>query len=250
MAKILVVDDDPAILGLIQQILEKHDYDIVSAASVRVALKMLDNDPAIDLVLSDVHMPKASAFDLLRAVAQTPRLHSLPIILLSAKGDEPTLREGLKAGAKDFIVKPFTADTLTSKIERILRQGKPCVLLIEDEKLIRDKLRHTIERQGFTVLTEKSAEDGLARLNSDRVEIVIADIGLPGMNGMELTRLVKERYPGIAVVIITGLSASQTKGTTIRCGADAYLSKPFRNTEIILKLRGVLQNQAAGTTNQ
>lgn len=151
MTKILVVDDDPVVLNIIHKMLKAKNYWPISALSVRGALKILEEEPAIDLVISDIEMPKANAFDLLRHLTQSPRFRTIPVILCSSKGDQETLIKSMKSGARDFIVKPFSAETLITKVRKILLDGKPTVLIIEGEREVRHHLQKIVEYGGFSV---------------------------------------------------------------------------------------------------
>ncbi|MBD3332212.1 response regulator [candidate division GN15 bacterium] len=241
MARILLVDDDPVTLRIIRSMLQKREYDTLGANSVKEAVKLLETDSSIDVVVADIVMPKATGFDLIKHMAKTPRLSAIPVILCSSRGDKETLMEGMGSGARDFIVKPFKAEVLAAKIEKALCQGKPGILVIEDEKLIRDRLAYIIELEGFNTYTAETAEEGLRLMEEHRVDVVIADIGLPGMTGMTFTEKIKRTYGRVPVLVITGLSNQFTSDIASSVGADGYITKPFRNTEIIEQLRNLIK---------
>ncbi len=241
MARILLVDDDPVTLRIIRSMLQKRDYDTLGANSVKEAVRCLESDTSIDVVVADIVMPKATGFDLLRHMSKTPKLSDIPVILCSSRGDKETLMEGMGSGARDFIVKPFKAEVLAAKIEKALCQGKPGILVIEDEKLIRDRLAYIIELEGFNTYTCESAEEGLSLMEEHRIDVIIADIGLPGMTGMTFTEKIKKTYGKVPVLVITGLSNQFTCDIAKSVGADGYITKPFRNTEIIEQLRVLIK---------
>ncbi len=240
MARILLVDDDPVTLRIIHGMLVKYGHGTTTAGSVKEAIKELESDPTIDLVITDLEMPESTGFDLLKRFNQVARFASLPVILCTSKADQETLVNAMKSGARDFIVKPFKEDTLVSKVDKALQQGKPSVHIMEDEALVLERLKYIIELEGFSVSTSVTAKDGLNFLDDNRVNIVIADIGLPDMTGVTLTRKIKEKYTNVSVFLISGLSARQSKDI-LECGADGFISKPFRNTDIIAKLRAALK---------
>jgi CheY-like chemotaxis protein len=244
MARLLLLDDDPVVLRLLQGMCTQHDHETVTANSVKQALKVLETDPYIDLVIADVYMPNATGVDLLRTVQQTHNLKDIPIILCTSSGDPQTLSDGLKAGARDFIVKPFTAEVLLSKVQKALRSGRKTILVVEDEGLVRDRLKLILELQGFRVNAVTTAEEALEQFVKSRVDVIVADIGLVGMTGVELARLVKRRMPKVPVLLITGLPEKITRDMTASCGADGFLCKPFRNTDISNTINSLL-NPAA-----
>ena len=237
MARILLVDHDPKMLRTTADMLTKGGYKTISAEFVKQALKKLEKDPTIALVISDVNMPKSGGLDLLKSMSHSPRLANIPVILCAFQGDPETLLKGMRAGARDFLVKPFDAEILLARVEKVILQGKLTVLLVEDERLVREKIGGIIERQGFTVVLCETAEDGLESLVKRKIDIIISDIGLPGMSGFAFIKLVKDRYSNIPVALITGLSVKYSGEIASRCGADGYITKPYMNSEIIRMLR-------------
>jgi CheY-like chemotaxis protein len=240
MARLLLLDDDPVILRVLQGMCHQDDHETVTSSSVKQALKILETDPNIDLVIADIYMPNATGVDLVRTVQKTHNLKDIPIILCTSSGDQQTLAEALKAGARDFIVKPFTAEVLLSKVQKALRSGRKTVLVVEDEGLVRDRLKLILEMEGFRVNAVATAEEALEQLVKSRVDVIVADIGLVGMTGVELARLVKRRLPKLPVLLVTGLPEKITRDMTASCGADGFLCKPFRNTDISNTIHSLL----------
>ncbi len=241
MTRILVVDDDPVTLRIIHKMLREHNYEPITASTVKGALKILDEDPTISLIISDIEMPKADAYDLLRHRDQSRRLQSLPVIFCSSHGDHETLLKSLKAGACDFIVKPFQAETLVAKVRKALYHGKPSVLIVEDEETVRRYLKQIIEIEGFEVHTCETAEQGLLALTSFKIDLVLADVGLPEITGKTLAAQIKKMHQNIPVFLITGIPDDMTREMSLAYGAVGYISKPFQNTIIIEQLRNILK---------
>jgi len=241
MKKILVVDDDPVILKIIHQFLREKKYWPISALSVKGALKILEEDSEIELIITDIEMPRADAFDLMRHLKQSPRLHATPVIFCSSKGDRETLIKAMKAGARDFIVKPFKAETLIAKVKKVLLHGKPTVLIIEDERDVRHQLGKIIEFAGFSVRSAENAEQGLLEISGNQIDIVIADVGLPEMSGKELAAQIKKLYQNIPVLLITGIPDEMTRELSLAYGAVGYISKPFKSGVITEQLQNVLK---------
>lgn len=116
---ILVVEDDAVALDLLAEILRRNHFRVWIASSVETALKILEKT-AVDLVLSDLRMPGRGGMDLLRSVRE---LHpDLPVVLLSAFGDEHLWVEALSAGAVDLIPKPFKKQEIIDVINRTLSE--------------------------------------------------------------------------------------------------------------------------------
>ncbi|MDD5174482.1 MAG: response regulator transcription factor [Candidatus Omnitrophica bacterium] len=121
--RILIVEDDKHISRLVKFNLEKSGYECTVASSGERALEVLDGQPA-DLVILDIMLPGIDGFGVCRAIKEKERLKNIPIIMLTAKGEEVDRIVGLELGADDYIVKPFSPRELVLRIKAILKRGK------------------------------------------------------------------------------------------------------------------------------
>lgn len=122
--RILIVEDDKHISKLVKFNLEKADYECTVAATGEKALVILDNQPA-DMIILDIMLPGMDGFEICRAIKEKDRLKNIPIIMLTAKGEEVDRIVGLELGADDYIVKPFSPRELVLRVKAILKRGKP-----------------------------------------------------------------------------------------------------------------------------
>jgi len=118
---ILVVDDDPDILRIVQFYLKKQNYTIFTATNGEEAVAALEEQPDIELILSDVMMPKMNGLELLKAVRTNPHMADISLILISAEGQTSKKVAGLDLGADDYITKPFNFDELMARVRNHLR---------------------------------------------------------------------------------------------------------------------------------
>lgn len=122
MAKrILIVDDEPRYLRLLEANLRTEGYEVVTAQDGLQAVNVFSDQP-IDLVLMDVMMPKLDGFG---ATQRIREFSSIPIIILTAKGDEQDRVRGLDLGADDYLIKPFSATELLARVRAVLRRAQP-----------------------------------------------------------------------------------------------------------------------------
>ena len=117
------------------------------------------------------------------------------------------------------------------------------ILVVDDEKGIRDSIQEAIQEAGYTCWTEASGDEALGFLEKKRVDIIIADVRMPGLNGFELTKVVKEKY-GADVIIITGYGRDFQYEEAIEKGASEFILKPIRLKELMVRLRRVLRERA------
>lgn len=116
---VLVVDDDEFQHKIVSKILENENYHLMFAAGGVEALSVLRKTRP-DLILMDVMMPGMDGLEVMRQMQTVPRLAGIPVIMITGKGEKNTVTESLKAGATDFMVKPFARDTLLGKVAKVL----------------------------------------------------------------------------------------------------------------------------------
>jgi DNA-binding response OmpR family regulator len=119
MGHILVVDDEPAIVTVVQERLEREGFAVRAVASGEEALAHMDADPA-DLVVLDVMLPGMDGFEVLRRLQSAG--HTVPVIVLTAKDEDVDKIVGLELGADDYLVKPFNPRELSARIRAVLRR--------------------------------------------------------------------------------------------------------------------------------
>jgi DNA-binding response OmpR family regulator len=116
---VLVADDDPDILGLVRLRLERDGYEVVSASDGEAALDLaLARVP--DVALLDVMMPRLDGYELTRRLRAHGPTTAIPIILLTARVQEPDVERGYEAGADDYITKPFSPQALRESVQAAL----------------------------------------------------------------------------------------------------------------------------------
>ena len=119
MAKILVVDDEPMVREVLSQYLASDGFEVLEAPDGAAAVASVTDDPP-DLILLDVMLPKRNGLDVLSFIRSTS---SLPVILLTARGEESDRVRGLEAGADDYVVKPFSAREVVARVRSVLRRS-------------------------------------------------------------------------------------------------------------------------------
>jgi two-component system phosphate regulon response regulator PhoB len=148
-ATVLIVEDEPAILELVAVNIEHAGFKTLRAASAEEASLLLA-EILPDLVLIDWMLPGQSGVALARRLRGDARTRELPIILLTARAEEPDKIAGLEAGADDYITKPFSTKELVARIRAVLRRRKPQhgESLVEIDGLQLDPLAHRVTGNG------------------------------------------------------------------------------------------------------
>jgi DNA-binding NtrC family response regulator len=117
----------------------------------------------------------------------------------------------------------------------------PSLLIVDDDPTVRDQLERLYQYSGYSVTAVFSAEDAITRLGEDEIDLVISDVQLPGINGVELTSYIREHFPDVPVIVITGYSDIQTAVDVLKLGAVDFLIKPFDLTVVHELTRAALE---------
>jgi phosphate regulon transcriptional regulator PhoB len=130
-----------------------------------------------------------------------------------------------------------------SQTKPSLAEPKRKVLIVEDEKDIRDLVRYNLETEGFIVVEASDGELGLALAARERPALVILDLMLPGLPGLEVCRLLRAREETLRVpiLILTARAAEVDKVLGLEMGADDYVTKPFSPRELVARVKAVLR---------
>ena len=143
---ILVVDDEPDIRRICRILLETGGYTVLEAATGAEAVETVRQHPELDLILMDIMMPEMSGLDVCREIRKTSRV---PVIMLTAKGEEIDRILGLELGADDYIVKPFSPREVVARIKAVLRRTTEQQQSHDDGCVTHQEL--TIDIKSYTV---------------------------------------------------------------------------------------------------
>jgi len=124
------------------------------------------------------------------------------------------------------------------------------ILIVDDEEVLQDILTVLIRKEGHNPLPASTGEEGLALLEREEVDLVLLDLMLPGMGGMEVLREIRRRDPDQVVVVITAFSSIESAIAAMREGAFHYIPKPFKNEEVLLTIRKGLEQRRLTAENR
>jgi DNA-binding NtrC family response regulator len=123
------------------------------------------------------------------------------------------------------------------------------ILIAEDEKIALKHLCYMLENDGHTVTGVRNGLDALKKVEEEAFDILIADIKMPGMNGITLLAEVKAKNPDIEVMLVTGFGSIESAVDAMKKGACDYITKPFNFDELNLKINKILENKRLRNEN-
>ena len=149
---ILVVEDEAALVELLRYNLEEEGFRVSAAADGEAALAAVAEDKP-DLIVLDLMLPLISGLEICRQLRRRPETRSLPIIMLTARGEESDRIRGLDSGADDYVTKPFSPSELVARVRAVLRRARPA--LDQDSlgygELVMDLAKRRVTREGRAI---------------------------------------------------------------------------------------------------
>ncbi|MFK4499264.1 PAS domain S-box-containing protein [Bradyrhizobium japonicum] len=230
---VLVVEDDDEVREVAVSMLTELGYRVVKARDAASALVVVDSGIPIDLIFTDVMMPGSlRSPDFARKAKE--RLPNVAVLFTSGYTQNAIVHGGRLDPGVELLAKPYTREALARKIRHLLAnqaqrrvaQGSQhsaneksfkdaTVLLVEDDDLIRLTTTEMLNDLGCNVKEASTAQEALKILDEHPVDILLTDVGLPGVSGLELARNVYARRPDLCLVLATGDSGLKSEGRAI-----------------------------------
>lgn len=238
---VLVIDDSDDSRVLLSEIIEESGCRVITAPSGEGGISTaLDRRP--DLIVLDLLMPEMDGVETLQRIKAHPSIAQTPVIVVSVVASDYV---GSLAGAVDVLNKPISRETLGEAIDRALHAATARVLIVEDSDDARRVLEaHLSGFPGLDVVAVSTAVDALARLQSFPADLILLDVVLPGVDGVELLRRIRriERYRETPVVVITAKSLTSEEQKVLERDAITVLAKGAAlGADLARVLRGTLR---------
>jgi putative two-component system response regulator len=243
---LLVVEDDQELLNALQESLESAGYTVKTATDGKSALGMLQNSPP-DLILSDTSLPIMDGLQLLKAVRDEKRWGNIPFILLGVDhSDNNSMRSEIQ-GLDGYIKKPVAIQELLATIQTELqtrasdlkppeeKSVKEKILVVEDDYAMQTAFQDILEAAGYSVRTAADGAEALEVYKDMEPALILSDISMPIMDGIELFKSVRRLPGGITIpfIFLTAYGTREDILTGMSLGADAYITKPITSQELL-----------------
>jgi two-component system cell cycle response regulator len=274
--KVLIADDSQVSLASLEKVLAAGLFQTIRAANGKEAF-----DKAIcelpDLILLDVMMPEMNGFEVARILKEDSRTRSIPIMMVTALDDPENEHAGRQAGAEEYLAKPVRPKELIARANSLiaLRQYRdqliirnhsqwslivdkhsddagpepqkqlPLVLLVEDNESDAELVRHLLKDLPLRIERLANGADAVELCQTGRVDLMLLDLLLPGLNGFEVCRQVKgsEKGKDLPIVVITCLEDMDSRLKCIELQTDDFLVKPIVGRELQARVKILLEKK-------
>ena len=238
--RILLTDDNKEFTQNLRDILELRGYIVVTASDGFQALEIV-KVVRVDLILMDIKMPVMNGVETYKKIKVISP--STPVIMLTAFALEELIQESLQEGVFACLRKPLDFDLLFSTIEKAIPGGSMLLVVDDDENLCHN-LMDVLLKKGYRVSVAIDSTTALKEVRTAVYDVLILNLGLPPLNGLEIYLSIRRFCPNIVVVIITGYFAEMEETINIikKEGAYAILEKPI-NIDYLLSILKEIENK-------
>jgi signal transduction histidine kinase len=239
---VLIVDDDEIIRKQLEKKLKRNFFKTIMSAYGKTALEKLAQDE-VDIMILDVKLPDMDGLEVLEKVKE--RKPDCEVIIVTGFGTREIAVQSLRRGAIDYIEKPIKMDDLFTALGRAQeklakKEGlsyKNTLLVIDDEELIVKRLKKYLEKEDYVVFTACDGKEGLTIIEDNKIDVVITDIRMGDMDGIEVIQRAKGLYWDIEGIVVSGHKDQELTIRSLRAGAIDYITKPINLEELLLSIK-------------
>jgi len=249
--KILVVEDNEQNRILMRQLLKYHGYDVLEAADGAAGLKMAGEDMP-DLILLDLQMPVMGGFAVIQKMRETPALRALKVIAVTSFAMKGDREKALAAGFDEYVTKPIDTRKFIQLVKKFLpledaALKKPLILCVDDQPANLKLLENILVPRGYAVVSAVNGEEALEKLKTRTMDLVLMDLMMPGMDGLQVSRKIKsdKQCGNIPIVILTAYTGVETYIKSLSDEVFGYLHKPFDAEELVKLVQAALEQPKA-----
>jgi DNA-binding response OmpR family regulator len=263
-SRILVVDDEPQNLELMEAILQDAGYTVFPASGGEAALA-LASAKRPDLIILDLMMPGLSGFEVCARLKTDPQTGGTPVLFVTALNQIADKERALAVGGDDFLTKPVQYAELLARVEALLKVrhlnrdldralaylreleqtrqtppvdptsarsgppiGAPVLLVVDDEPLVRQFLCDMLREAGYATHAAESGPQAVEIARRKVIDVVLLDLMMPGMSGLDVLAKLGELIPNSPVIIVTASPTSENAIAALRLGAFDFVVKGFQ----------------------
>lgn len=236
-ACVLVIEDSMMILRPLLGIIRDAGFHPIPAMNLAEVHHILGQGQPIFAAVADYCLPDAAEGEVLPVLIK----HQIPTIALTAHTDANIRDKILSMSVVDYVPKesPAALEYVVRILNRLQRNPKIGVLVVDDSSSMRNYLRHLLERQHYRVIDAESAQGGLDILSQDTdIRLVLTDQDMPGMDGMRFATEIRRRYGynALSIIGVSGVQNSVISARFIKAGADDFIHKPFNHEEFFCRI--------------
>ncbi len=281
-ARVLVVDNEPQNLELVEAILAPAGYEVLLASNGEEALA-LTNEKQPDLIILDLMMPGLSGFEVCARVKMHPQTGGVPVLFVTALSQSGDKERALAAGGDEFLMKPFQRAELLARVEALTKvrrlnrdldralvylhemelaghvtqprnpaapPGAASILVVDDEPLPRQLFSDMLREAGYVTHEASNGHQALEIAQQDNPDVILLDIMMPGISGLDVLGKLGELTPDSPVIIVTANPTSENAIAALRLGAFDFIVKGFKSEVMLATVSRALERRRMAIRNK
>jgi DNA-binding NtrC family response regulator len=226
LKKLLLVSDEEDTQNLLKDFLEKQEYEVCVVGEAGDALKKIEKEE-FKLVITDLYLPGINGMELLRKIKRLDE--SIEVVIISDYGTSITKNLAKQRGAYEVIEKPVSLEKVGEIAKNILTKTKGKVLVVDDHEALRKTILNLLLVDGYEGDEACDGIEALEKVKTNNYDIVLMDIHMPRMGGIEAVKNIKKIRPYTYIVMMTGEADEEEvkQALSLKPGYYACLRKPF-----------------------
>ncbi|QLE41905.1 PAS domain S-box protein [Nostoc sp. C052] len=253
-AQVLIIEDSVAAAEQITRYFREMGMQPIIYPQGEGAIEeVLRVQPA--LIVMDLQLPNLSGWDVLNQLKANPKTKDIPAIIISVVDERS---KGLAQGAFEYLVKPITRAQLQVTIEKLHASARfdspnlivvpdvildtPLILLTEDNQANIDTMSGYLESRGYRLILANNGQQAIDLVRVQRPDLIVMDIQMPGMDGLEAMRCIRndQQFLHIPIIALTALAMPGDRETCLAAGANEYLTKPVKLKQLVATIQQLL----------
>ena len=245
--KVLIIDDDQDFVEAFRRTLEARQYSVtVTGSRPQAQETMRSDDP--DIIVLGTITPAGEAFHIHEWLKGHPRYRDIPLLVLDAEYSERAIKgwrifEGMQLQADEFLAKPVEPALLVPRINSLLEEAfrRIRVLVVDDHTMVRNGICAVLALQKDIDIAGEAVDglDALDKATRLLPNVTLMDISMPGMNGLEATRLMSKECPQTKVVILTQYEEEENMRVARQAGAYGFIPKHAASSDLVTGIKTV-----------
>ena len=248
MATILVIDDERMLCDLLQEMLRRHGHEVFTAYSGHEGIA-IHKERRPHFTLLDLHLPDMNGIEVLTRIRESDP--KAAVMILTGAASDKLERQAQELGVTDFLIKGLSPEVLMSAVTRAVQPqaqsetyppppaklNGDAILVVDDEQPIRELLTKFLTLRGYRVSTAQDGPTALALAERERPQLIVLDIHMPGMNGVEVLRRLRAKNYAGGVMMLTGCEDRVLLKEALDLEAIDILGKPFDLERVALAIQ-------------
>jgi len=229
--RILIVDDDSSVRITMAGVLEDAGNTVFEAEDGYQAIELVKKND-YDIIFMDIKMPGINGVDTYLEIKKMKKKSA--VIMMTAFSVEDLIEKAINEGAYTVLHKPFD---MNKALELIAGLKNPAILITDDELSTRDMLKLFLEEKGYRIETAENGKEAVEKVKAGNIDIVFMDVKMPEMDGLQTLKIIRQKFPLVEVVMLTGHATIESAIEGMKLGAFDYLMKPCDMEDLLSKVR-------------